>query len=95
MQVRVKPSSARNSISVEAETKSLLVKVKSPPIEGRANKALLEFLAEISGLPKSSFSLRIGGKSRLKLVELRSCGAEDFIARILPLLSGKNRSNSR
>lgn len=44
----------------------LRVRIAAPPTEGKANKALRDFLAEQLGLPKSRVTLEKGGCSRLK-----------------------------
>lgn len=48
----------------------LRLRIAAPPVEGKANKAVLEFLAARLGLPKSALSLLHGSSGRLKLVEL-------------------------
>ncbi len=52
-------------------TAQLKVAVNSPPIEGRANEALIAFLAEFFSLPKSSIELTSGKSSRSKVFLLR------------------------
>lgn len=48
----------------------LKVRVTAPPIEGRANDALIAFLAKRLKLPKSRLSLLAGDTSRLKQIEV-------------------------
>lgn len=48
----------------------LKVRVRAAPIEGRANGALIAFLAKGLGLPKSRFELVAGDVSRLKQIEV-------------------------
>lgn len=48
----------------------LRLRIAAPPVEGKANKAVLEFLAAKLCLPKSALSLLHGSSGRLKLVEL-------------------------
>ena len=48
----------------------LRLRIAAPPVEGKANKAVLEFLAARLGLPKSALSLLHGSSGRLMLVEL-------------------------
>ena len=45
--------------------------MKAPPIEGRANAALVEILAETFGVAKSKVELVIGGVSRSKVFLIR------------------------
>jgi uncharacterized protein len=49
----------------------LKVRVSAPPLEGRANEALCEFLAESLGLPPRAVTLVRGGTSRRKLVRIQ------------------------
>ena len=46
------------------------IKLRAPPVEGRANGALLEFLAEKLDLPRRALALERGDTSRHKLVRI-------------------------
>ena len=48
----------------------LVVRVTAPPVEGRANDALLRLLARALDLPPSALRLVAGEASRLKVVEV-------------------------
>jgi len=67
--VIVKANSRKNSVQVQDDG-GLLVHVNVPPIEGRANKKVIELLAKFLNKPKSRFSIRSGQKSRFKVVEV-------------------------
>lgn len=61
---------------------ALKIRLAVPPVDGKANAALLEFLADRLGLPKSAVSLKSGQTSRRKVVEATgasedACGALD------------------
>jgi uncharacterized protein (TIGR00251 family) len=45
----------------------LKVRIAAPPVEGKANAAVREFLAGTLGLPKSAVVLERGSSSRLKM----------------------------
>lgn len=49
---------------------ALKVKVHAPPVEGRANEALCEFLAEALALPRRAVTVLRGDTSRQKLVRI-------------------------
>lgn len=49
---------------------ALKVKIHAPPVEGRANEALCEFLADTLDLPKRAVSVLRGDTSRLKTVRI-------------------------
>lgn len=58
-----------------AEGKTALkVSVNAVPEDGKANKALMDFLAKSWGLPKSSFSLLSGQTNRLKTILITGDG---------------------
>ena len=46
----------------------------APPVDGKANEALIKFIAETLHLPKSAVNLKSGQTSRRKVLEV--CGAE-------------------
>ncbi len=48
----------------------LRVRVAAPPVEGKANAELRDFLARFLKLPKSSVTLEKGGSSRYKSFEI-------------------------
>ena len=49
---------------------ALKIKLASPPIDGKANKALLLFIAKQFDVPLGQIKLIRGEKSRLKIVEI-------------------------
>ncbi len=49
---------------------ALKVKIHAPPVEGRANAALCEFLADSLGLPRRAVTVLRGDTSRQKLVRI-------------------------
>lgn len=69
VQVRVKPGSRRPRIEA-APGGGLVAWLRSPPVEGRANRELIELLAEHFGVPRSRVRIRSGATARFKLVEI-------------------------
>lgn len=55
----------------------LKIRVRAAPIEGRANVALIAFLAKTLKLPKSRFTLVTGDTARLKQIEIE--GLEEAV----------------
>ena len=49
---------------------ALKIKIHAPALDGRANDALCEFLADELGLPKRAVTLVQGDKSRQKLLHI-------------------------
>ncbi len=49
---------------------ALKIRLAAPPVDGKANAALIEFLADRLGLSKSAVSLKSGQTSRRKVLEV-------------------------
>ncbi len=62
---------------------ALKIRLAAPPVDGKANAALLAFVADRLGLPKSAVSLKSGQTSRRKVVEVAEPPA-DAVQRLLP-----------
>ncbi len=77
LRVRLQPRSSKNSI-VGVQGGSLKVRLTAPPVEGSANRALIEFLSELTGVRKSSISIDSGLKSREKRVLVEGVTIEDL-----------------
>ena len=66
--IKVIPSSKDNS--VEFTDEFIKVKIREKAIEGRANKAVIEFFSNALDIPKSKISISSGHKSSFKLIEV-------------------------
>lgn len=64
VRVALKPSA--RSAEVIGDGASLLVRVKAPPVDGRANAEAIRLLAAAFGVPKSRVELAGGATSRSK-----------------------------
>ena len=72
--VRAQPGAKRSTIVGvygEGMSAQLKIAVQAPPIEGRANSALIAFLADFFSIPKGSVELLSGELSRSKVFLLR------------------------
>lgn len=63
---------------------ALKVKIHAPPLEGRANDALCEFLAEELGLPRRAVTVLRGDTSRQKIVRINGLTLDEAKARLVP-----------
>lgn len=61
---------------------ALKVKVHAPPVEGRANEALCELLAEALGLPKRAVAVARGDTSTRKMVKIEGLTLEQAKERL-------------
>jgi uncharacterized protein (TIGR00251 family) len=85
--VRVTPRSSRNEIAGIMKDGTIKIRLTAPPVEGKANQALIEFLAEVLEVPRSKIEIVAGIKGREKLVSIIELDAETTQARILGKLS--------
>jgi uncharacterized protein (TIGR00251 family) len=72
--IRAQPGAKKTAITGiygEGEAAQLKIAVQAPPIEGRANEALIVFLAETCGISRKSVELVSGQLSRSKVFLLR------------------------
>lgn len=84
--VRAQPGAKKTAITGihgEGTTAHLKIAVHAPPIEGRANQALIVFLAGTFDVPKNSIEIISGESSRSKVFLLRGVtakSAEELLA---------------
>ena len=71
MQIRVKPR-ARMSALTQTADGTWLAKLKSPPVDGKANEELVALVAEHFGCRKAAVLIKSGASGRLKLVTVET-----------------------
>lgn len=65
----VKPKSKVDKISVSADG-TLCIKIKAPPVDGKANEYLVKYLAEIFDLSKSHIQIISGFRGSHKRINI-------------------------
>ena len=75
--VRVQPNAGRNRI-VKFDNCILYVKLAAPPVDGKANEALIRHLSDILHVPKSEISIERGLAGRNKTVAIAGVDPERF-----------------
>lgn len=79
--VRVTPRAGRAGLDGLAEG-ALRVRLTAPPVEGAANAALIDLLADRLGLPKSAITLASGGAARRKSLLVAGLAPEEVSRRL-------------
>lgn len=69
IKIRVKPNSKQQKVE-ELEDGSLVIRLKSLPIKGKANQELIKLLAERYQVNKSQIIIKSGLSSSNKLIEI-------------------------
>lgn len=85
LHVRVSPRAARDEV-VGIHQGALQVRLKAPPVDDKANKALMYFLSAALKLPKSSVHLVAGRRSRDKRVRLDGVTGSEVMKLILCMM---------
>ncbi len=77
--VRLTPRAGKNEI-VGVQAGALRVRLTAPPVEGAANAALIEFIAERLKVRKSAVSIVSGERSRNKIIRVSGMRVEQVQA---------------
>ena len=83
VQIKISPNASKNSV-LKDET-GVKIKLTAQPIEGKANKALVEYLAKLIKIPKSSIGILKGETSKDKtlLIKVSDSDKISFIKDLL------------
>ena len=90
--VRAQPGAKKTAIAGiygEGAQAQLKIAVQAPPVEGRANTALVAFLAEFFDRPRSGVELLSGELSRSKVVLIRGISLPEAEARLAQAVRSK------
>jgi uncharacterized protein (TIGR00251 family) len=81
--VRVIPRSRKNEIAEIMKDGTIKIRLTAPPVEGKANQALVEFLSEVLDVPRANIDIVAGANSREKLVSILDLDAASVQERIM------------
>jgi uncharacterized protein len=81
--VRVTPRASKNEIVEILSDGTVKVHLQAPPVEGKANEALLKFLAGILGVPVSHLEIVAGNTGRDKLISVVDMDADTLHNKVL------------
>ncbi len=75
--VKVHPRARKNAIT-GAVGDAVKLALTAPPVDGKANQAVVEFFAVFFQIPRSSVTITSGETSRLKTVRITGLAAEQI-----------------
>jgi uncharacterized protein (TIGR00251 family) len=79
--VWVKPRSSRNQV-VGIREGALHVALAAPPVEGRANEALVKYLADLLDVHQSQVEIIAGQRSRQKVIRISGLAPDELRRRV-------------
>jgi uncharacterized protein (TIGR00251 family) len=86
LNVRIHPGARKNAITGTHDN-ALKISLTAAPVDGRANEALIDFLAEALRIPKSRIALLTGQTSRTKTLRITGKSAAEVQAVLDPTLT--------
>jgi uncharacterized protein (TIGR00251 family) len=81
--IRVTPRARKTEFSGIMEDGTVRIRVSAPPVEGKANKALIKFLSKVLKVRKNQIEIVAGEKGLDKIVSILDMSAEQVQERIL------------
>jgi hypothetical protein len=86
--VRVKPGTARTRVGGRyGESDQLIVAVTKPAVDGKANQAVLDAVADALEIHPRYVTLHSGHRARTKIIELRCENVDEIRKRVASLLA--------
>jgi len=79
--VKVQPRARKNAITGTVGD-ALKLSLTAPPVEGKANDAVIDFLAGFFDVPRSSITIASGATSRLKLIRIAGANLQALEQRL-------------
>jgi uncharacterized protein (TIGR00251 family) len=80
--VKVQPRASKDEIVGEMGG-ALKVRLRAPAVEGRANEALVEFLAQLLKTSRSAVRILSGDRSRTKRIEVSGVTRQQVLALLI------------
>lgn len=69
LSVKVKPNAKQQKVET-GDQGELIIRLQSPPVDGKANTELIKLLAKTYGVKKSQIRIKSGLTSKVKQVEI-------------------------
>ena len=79
--VKVQPRARKNAITGTVGD-ALKVALTAPPVQGKANDAVISFFADFFDIPRSSVTIASGPTSRLKIIRISGASRQDLEQRL-------------
>ena len=82
LDVRVQPGAKRDGVDGTLADGRLKIRLRARAVEGAANDALVEFVAERVGVPRRAVRILAGERSRMKTLEIDGVDAREARERL-------------
>ena len=82
VEIRLQPRGGRDAVVGERDG-AVLIRISAPPVDGKANAALIAFVAKRLGVPKGSVTIVRGEAARNKVIRVDGRAADDVRSALL------------
>ena len=84
--VRVQPGASKNQI-VGVQENALRIRISAPPLQGKANKALIQFLSKQLTVKRNQVEIITGHTNKTKTIHVIGEGTEKKLQNIIDSIS--------
>jgi uncharacterized protein len=84
LSVRLHPGARKNGVT-GVHSGALKISLTAPPVDGKANEAVIAFLADALHLPRARVALVAGATSRAKMVRITGKSAAEVAGALFPV----------
>ena len=81
VKVKIVPGSSKNKI-IGAYNNALKISIAAPPVEGKANKKCITYLAKFFDVAKSKVEIISGQTSKNKLIKIYDISQKEFLDKL-------------
>jgi len=81
VKVKIVPGSSKNKI-IGAYNNALKISIAAPPVEGKANKKCIAYLAKYFDVAKSKIEIISGQTGKSKLIKIYDINQKDFLEKL-------------
>ncbi len=81
LEIKITPGAGRNEITGFRDD-ILHLKIAAPPVRGKANKELIDFLSDVLGVRKSAISILKGETSHRKVISIIGLPQDEILRRL-------------
>ena len=93
--LRVQPGAKRSALLARLASGEWKVAVSAPPVEGRANEAVMELVSGLLGVKRRQVTVARGTSSRSKVLEVDGVSTAEAEARLAAALPARARNRER
>ena len=77
--LHIQPGAKKTEVA-DLHGEALKIRLAAPPVDGKANEALIRFLAQRLAIPRAAITIKSGQTSRQKILELSHVGLPEVMA---------------